>query len=76
MSEQNGSERETCPSCSKLAYRSRRDANTVINSMHRRRMKGGKSRRVARARAIPVRAYECPEGNGWHLTKVAGWDRT
>jgi hypothetical protein len=52
-----------CQPCGKHAYATRAAAAAAI---------AGHARRGHhRSRRLPVRAYPCPSGNGWHLSSRA-----
>lgn len=62
-------DREICTPCDKRIYVSQRDAQTFLNHVRSRRRRCGHSVRVSNSRDIPKAAYECPAGNGWHITR-------
>ncbi|MDZ4169577.1 MAG: hypothetical protein U1E26_07965 [Coriobacteriia bacterium] len=49
-----------CRECGKIAYSSRRQANSHIKRFDRENRKRA-------SRDSLLRAYECPHGNGWHV---------
>lgn len=55
-----------CEECSKTAFPSKREAQTKLNWL---RSRVGKFR-ASSAKHIPRRAYPCPVGEGWHITKT------
>jgi hypothetical protein len=52
-----------CKACGKRAYPTRGRAQEAINNHVTHHGYAG--------RTLPRRAYECPYGNGWHLTSQA-----
>lgn len=50
-----------CPSCSKISYPEKKQAVTAAN-FHNNKRHG----RKGRGKRLSV--YECPGGQGWHLT--------
>jgi hypothetical protein len=53
--------------CTKTSYPSEREANEVINSFRKRRV------RVHYGAKLPKRAYRCEKCGKWHLTSLAGY---
>lgn len=47
-----------CKACQKTAFPSERRAERAIEHIQQINSQGH----------VPIRAYDCPYGNGWHLT--------
>ena len=58
--------------CGKVCYSSQREANSVLNSMHKSKDRGRTFSH--RGKKIPCRAYYCDECGAWHLTSLSGYD--
>jgi hypothetical protein len=64
------STRSRKPGCGKVRYGDRKAAQTEINSLRHRDQRTSKHhRRGRRGRVKALRAYACPDCNGWHITK-------
>lgn len=61
--------RSHCPVCGKTSFTDKADAHGFMNSLRRRAYSRGSRRSISRSDQLPKRAYECPAGNGWHVTR-------
>lgn len=52
-------EKWRCNACNKTAYGSESRGWAAIATIHNL---------PNRTEVVPIRVYECPHGNGWHLT--------
>lgn len=69
------SQREWCKECGKQIFTSQRAASELLNNVNSRRFRGGRSVRTTGSKHTPKSSYECPVGNGFHVTRKSPGNR-